>query len=396
MTRNDTLTNPSLTTTDVCDLDILAYYVPATEDLLALADWLGTNGAAHLSAIARIELAERLITRRRFLIGAGALGLGVITGCGSQEEAATPTTTVATRIVEHAGGTIEVPANPQRVVAISPTIVVHLVSVDLTPVAADDHGPLWLRPYRERYDEDLQISELNTVGSGLEPNLEQIASIGPDLILTETAMDESIQERLAEIAPTVVIFRGELENYPEQEPTNAGWKPAFDQTVRAVGRQEEAEQWRQRYQDQVAQAREVSEGISVSFIRPQRGTGNFTLDGTTAFAGSVAEEAGFTVIDAPEGVGEARFGTVRGISNERLDIVDGDVIVTSDATDFGFLDETGVEFFERNPLWETLPAVEAGRVLMLPEQIYNGGTYAYATALLTELREAVARGEGNA
>ncbi|MEM8529524.1 MAG: ABC transporter substrate-binding protein [Chloroflexota bacterium] len=395
MQRNETLTTTTGTTTDAYDLDVLAHRAPVTDDLLQLADWLATNGPVRLSAIARIELAERLITRRRFLIGAGALGLGVITGCGPEEEAAAPTTTVATRIVEHAGGTIEVPANPQRVVVISPTIVVHLVSVDLTPVAADNHGPLWMRPYRERYDEDMQISEISTVGSGLEPNLEQIASIGPDLILTETIMDESIQERLAEIAPTVVIFRGELENYPEQGPTNAGWKPAFDQTVRAVGRQEEAEQWHQRYQDQVDQARAVSEGISVSFIRPQRGTGNFTLDGTTAFAGSVAEESGFTVIDAPEGVGEARFGTVS-ISNERLDIADGDVIVTSDATDFGFLDETGVEIFARNPLWETLPAVEADRVLVLPEQIYNGGTYAYAIALLTELREAVVQGEVNA
>ena len=71
MTENTTLTNLNLTTTDVVEIDRLTRRAPATDDLLDLADWLGTNGAAHLSAMERIELAERLITRRRFLIGAG-------------------------------------------------------------------------------------------------------------------------------------------------------------------------------------------------------------------------------------------------------------------------------------------------------------------------------------
>jgi hypothetical protein len=79
------------TRTDDRALTALARRAPATDDLIELAAWLQSNGSHHLSAIERIELAERLITRRRFLIGAGAVGLGMIAGCGLQEEAAAPT-----------------------------------------------------------------------------------------------------------------------------------------------------------------------------------------------------------------------------------------------------------------------------------------------------------------
>jgi len=63
------------TQADAHTLDALAHRAPKTADLRELATWLQVNGAAHLSAIERIELAERLVTRRRFLIGAGALAL---------------------------------------------------------------------------------------------------------------------------------------------------------------------------------------------------------------------------------------------------------------------------------------------------------------------------------
>jgi ferric-dicitrate binding protein FerR (iron transport regulator) len=72
------------TKTNAHTLDALARHAPATDDLLEVADWLGANGSHHLSAIERIELAERVISRRRFLIGAGALALGSVTGCGAQ------------------------------------------------------------------------------------------------------------------------------------------------------------------------------------------------------------------------------------------------------------------------------------------------------------------------
>jgi iron complex transport system substrate-binding protein len=72
-------------TTWTQNLDSLTRRTPAIDDLLELAAWLQDNGHTHLSVIERIELAERLITHRRFLIGAGALAVGAITGYGPEE-----------------------------------------------------------------------------------------------------------------------------------------------------------------------------------------------------------------------------------------------------------------------------------------------------------------------
>jgi hypothetical protein len=65
-----------------------------------------------------IDLAE-LLTRRRCIIGTGALALGSVTGCGPDEQAAAPTATSApaTRSFTHARGTTALPVQPQRVIA---------------------------------------------------------------------------------------------------------------------------------------------------------------------------------------------------------------------------------------------------------------------------------------
>lgn len=101
MTWNTNLTSLDRTTTDTRTLNALARRAPATDDLLELATWLRDHGPAHLSAIERIELAERLITRRRFLIGAGALAVGAMTGCGP---AARLSTTRVTRQADDQSG----------------------------------------------------------------------------------------------------------------------------------------------------------------------------------------------------------------------------------------------------------------------------------------------------
>ena len=140
MTEHTTLTTQNLTTTTP-DLDALARQAPATDDLLKLADWLHDHGAAHLSAIARIELAERLITRRRFLIGAGALGLGVITGCGPEEEAAAPTATststgIPRTVTDASGNELALDAPPQRIFCLLPDCIHHLAVLDVLPAGA--------------------------------------------------------------------------------------------------------------------------------------------------------------------------------------------------------------------------------------------------------------------
>lgn len=139
---------------------------------------------------------------------------------------------------------------------------------------------------------------------------------------------------------------------------------------------------RERYAGVVEEVRGAAGDASVSFVRTSD-AGSFRIDGTGAFPGSVAEEAGIRVDDGPpDAPREPESGFVE-LSGERMSAIDGDLIVT--AAYAGEPDQAAE--LARNPLWETLPAVRAGRVITVQGEIYNGGTYVAAQLLLERLRE---------
>ena len=383
MTENTTLTNLNLTTTDVCDLDTLARRAPATDDLLALADWLAAHGAAHLSPVERIELAEQLITRRRFLIGVGALSLGAIVGCGAEEEAVAPTAMPGageTRTIEHAAGTMEVPVEPARIVTIDQVFPVHLTSLGLPMAGALNDVDAVLGDVAPLLPDDLDVDAIERIGDRGQPNLESIALISPDLIVGSPAQGiDELYDQLSEIAPTVLIDRG----------TTGDWRQTFLTLAEAVGRSEEAAEVEADYEQVIADLPDAVRESTVAFIRPSGE--QFRIDSEpTAFAGSVAVDAGIPVLEAPEGVGElSEDNGFVSLSNELLDVVaDADLIVVPDFRSLG-VEEASIPQFERNALWETLPAVQAGRVVQVPGLVYNGGSHYAARLLLREIEQAL-------
>ncbi|MEU6698289.1 ABC transporter substrate-binding protein [Pseudonocardia sp. NPDC046786] len=194
----------------------------------------------------------------------------------------------------------------------------------------------------------------------------------PDLVLVERSAAEHLRE-LSAIAPTVVVERA----------SNAAWKAAFDATVDVADRAAGAEQVRERYRSALAAVPDAARGRSVTFLRGQ-GDGAFRIDGSGAFGGSVAAEAGLTVRDGagrgePSEHGHISFGV------EELPVADGDLLVVPDRAG----GPSSVGNLMANPLWERLPAVRANRVLPLPNAVYNGGTYLGAELLLRELSAAL-------
>jgi iron complex transport system substrate-binding protein len=285
-----------------------------------------------------------------------------------------------TRVVEHALGVTEVPARPERVAVISQVISVHLVSIGMVPVTViDDFFYERSSAYQELFPEGLELNNITKVGPRGELDLEILVAVKPDMIIGEI-FEAEYYDMLSRIAPTVLIDRG----------SNAGWKHSFDATVAAVGREAEAEAVRERYRAVVAALPEAAQSLEIAFIRPS-GEGSFRLDGVNAFAGSVAADAGLSVTTSPEGVGEvaASAGFIT-FSAEQLRVLDtADLIVVPDWSTVNPEGEASIPIFEQNPLWTRLPAVQAGRVLSVPGQVYNGGTYVAAELLLRAIGEAV-------
>ncbi len=149
-------------------------------------------------------LFERL-SRRRFLIGAGAL---VLAGCGAPSTSA-PTATVATTraVTDGLGRTVTIPQRPERVIALHDLDNAYAIaSLGFAPIGM---GSITLGDRFERLRPlgpiPPTLDNATEVGLVGEPNLETIADLRPDLILGTKLSHEKIIDQLAKIAPTVLI-----------------------------------------------------------------------------------------------------------------------------------------------------------------------------------------------
>ncbi|HEY8448905.1 MAG TPA: iron-siderophore ABC transporter substrate-binding protein, partial [Bacillota bacterium] len=142
-----------------------------------------------------------------------------------------------TRLVSHAMGETEVPAKPQRVVVLDMGELDMALSLGVQPVGAAFYRADQPLP---SYLADKVQGEIERVGTVSQPNLEAIAALEPDLILSNKLRHEDIYDELSQIAPTVFA-----------ESLGAAWKEQFAVVAEALGKTEEHAQIMQAYQDAI-------------------------------------------------------------------------------------------------------------------------------------------------
>src|SRR5690606_34565091 len=108
-----------------------------------------------------------------------------------------------TRTVEHIYGESEVPAEPERVVAVSVTSTPVLLSLDLPVVAAGTTGPSALTDDKGFFAQWAETADERGVEAlpGPEPDLEAVAAAEPDVIVGNgfgaDAVDEATYDKLS-------------------------------------------------------------------------------------------------------------------------------------------------------------------------------------------------------
>lgn len=170
---------------------------------------------------------SRSVTRRRLLAAALAIGVGTAVAVTTTATASTtpePAPGAQTRTITHVFGTIEVPADPQRIVSVGYEEQETILHFDKVPILQREYWgaqPFATWPWSQPY--------LN----GAEPEVfegdipfERIAALEPDLIMaTNAGLDRETYDRLAEIAPTVA-----------HHPDYAEWNTPSDVGFVFVGR----------------------------------------------------------------------------------------------------------------------------------------------------------------
>ena len=300
---------------------------------------------------------------RPFLRGAALLATTVlVTSCGSGDtgssgDAAAPSSSSGSGgafpvTVQTAFGQVEVAEEPQRVVALGWSDAETALALGVQPVGASDwlaFGGEGVGPWAEGlYDEAPEIIET------LEPSLEAIAALDPDLILdTRSPATQDRYDALTAIAPTI----GQPEGVGAYLTT---WQQQLDLVGRALGRGEQAAELQAEVEQQFAEAA----AANPAFDGTEVAVGAYTSEGFGAYV------RGDTRVDFMEALGftnEAAIQDLAGesffvsISEEQVPLLDAPLTVVFPI----FVEAAQIT---DNPLWQSLPSVQQGNALVLEDE----------------------------
>ena len=291
-------------------------------------------------------------------------------GGGGTSEDSRGDTTSESRTVEHAMGETEISGTPERVVVLDTGELDSAMTLGVKPVGAVEAVEGMGYPsYLEG------TGEIENVGTIEEPNLERIAALNPDLILSSKLRHEQIYDQLSQIAPTVFT-----------ETTGVTWKENFEVHAKALNRVEEGDIVEKEYRGRVDQFQQaIGENpptISVVRFTP----GDTRIYQKESFIGTVLEEAG---LPRPPSQDVDEFAMLN-VSAEAIPDMGGDVIFT---TIYGDGQETALTEITSDPLWQQLEAVQQGNVYEVSDDLWMLGIgYTAANGVVDDLTRYLVKG----
>ncbi|BAH54745.1 ABC transporter substrate-binding protein [Rhodococcus opacus] len=293
-----------------------------------------------------------VLSRRRLVAGAVALAAAAtfsITSCAGSDDSAASDTTSSTgqfpRTVDHFRGSTEIPAAPQRIVALDNSFTDAVLLLEAPLVGYVDYRepglPDYLGTTRDEFAADAE-----SVGKVSNASLEQIAALQPDLIISAEVRDGKNYEQLSAIAPTIFT-----------ETTGPTWKDNIRLVGKALGKEDLAEQKIGAYEERAAAVgAEINGTASNPVISVVRFAGEPTarLYRTTSFSGIVLSDAGLA---RPQSQGPDPAdpdNIMQAVSPELISEAEGDVIFVSTWQDPAGKSAEAAKPFLESPLWQTL------------------------------------------
>ncbi|MEH1939602.1 MAG: iron-siderophore ABC transporter substrate-binding protein [Nostoc sp.] len=253
------------------------------------------------------------------------------------------------RIVRHATGETCIPQNPQRVVTLWMGTFRTALALGIKPIATS-----WVPS--EAFPKHLGDKADGVENIGFEPNLERLLLLKPDLILSNTRL-QNIYTQLTNIAPTVAL------NHPTPP---ASWQKTLEDIAKILDKEQEGKQLIKDYWQRIEQLKQAL-GVSldspkenrrlqmqVSVATVDQTYGIFTY-GSKHPTGRLLSDIG---LQRPPGQ-SGDFFTRSNISYENLSEIDGDVLFLSYTKGDA---RKNLEKLQKSPLWQKLKVVQQNRV----------------------------------
>lgn len=280
------------------------------------------------------------------------------------------------RVIEATNGKITVPAGAKRIVSLSYATGA-LLDLGVEPVgtsAIDENNPMELLP--SQVDKGKKIT---SIGSGIETNIEKVASLKPDLIIVEgaSAFDWNIK-RLQGIAPTLyfgIKTPGDL--YSAQE-----------KIAKAVGKEDAFTKLKAEYQNKAAKIK-ATYGDKLKSrkwaIASSYGNGEFMVDTRASWVGRILADVGVSFAKAAD---EGKDHEVT-YSTEKINVLsDADVILVPKTFATGEVPKETKELQDK-PSWKLLKAAKDNHVL--PVTYATSDRYGTSIDVLDQI-EKIAKG----
>ncbi|MGH8908249.1 MAG: iron-siderophore ABC transporter substrate-binding protein [Egibacteraceae bacterium] len=304
------------------------------------------------------------LTRRRLLTGAGAFGVLTVlpTLAWSQEPGAFPVT------VAHKYGSTTIAEKPQRVVTVGysdhdPVLALGVVPVGLVDWYGDYPFGVWPWAQAALGDGEPEVLAWDTEAF----DFERIAAMEPDLLIgMYTHMTEEQHGLLTRIAPTVA-------QPAEFDDFLAPWQALTRLAGQALGRSARAEEVIAQVEGRFAQARrEHPEFEGATAIYSERDEGSFYPRGVREPRVRVLTDLGFVI---PDAIAELAGDFGASVSDERMDLLDADVVVWS------FFDPQSRADLEANPIYQRLDVVREGRAVFMDTVLSGALTWSSPLSL---------------
>lgn len=331
----------------------------------------------------KLEHPFRLTRKITGLFAAGLLGAAV--GCSSPaaptDNAASAETTTpsaatsepaaakskAVSYTDYTGHTVDIPADPQRVIYYGETLG-DLLELGVTPIATSTNE------LEERLFSS-EVPDIQDVGSPPDP--EKSLSLSPDLIITADT-DEKLLQTLSKVAPTITFN------------TFAPLEERMTDLGVILSRQDEAAAWLKQYDTartgmwNKLHENGVGENETASVFTFYPGNRLFVMAGT-GLPQALYQENGFAAPAATQKLIDEGTGFLE-ISPELLDEYAGDRIFILNAVAEEAQEST--EDLLKTAIWKKLPAVQADHVYRI--DILKASSDAYTLeALLNVIPELI-------
>jgi iron complex transport system substrate-binding protein len=310
------------------------------------------------------------VTRREFLVGVAAAALLTACGAGGSSESSGS----GTRTIRHFAGTTEVPVDARRIVTLQDqNALLPLLELGVRPVAsagllAEDGSRVFRRT------DSFDTTGIEFIGEYGEPNLEAIAGVRPDLIISDEFSADGFYEQLSQIAPTVFV---QVFDRPLTE--------ALLDFARVVGREDDAAEFERTYRARIDRFKaDLGDDLartSVSLLS--------TGDPGTFYQADSGGQAQFTVMrdlgllrPAPQ-----RPGANEDFSEFTFEAIpehDADAVIVNDFSGDSQGDP-GVTSLVESPLYVNLAASKAGQSYVIDATRSVGSAWARMNVFIDEL-----------